>query len=200
MDKNADSRFSLDPLIAERWSPLAFDSRPIEAEKLGSLFEAARWAPSCYNEQPWRFLAATREDAEGHARLLSCIVEANARWAAKAPLLILSVASLEYARNQKPNRHAQHDVGIAAQNLVIQAQSMGLCVHQMGGFDVQKARELCAIPDGFEPMAMIAVGYAAPADSLPEDLVERENSPRQRNDLGSMVYGAAWGTGFAGVG
>jgi len=199
MNKPALSRFPLDPLVAERWSPLAFAARPIEPAKLGSLFEAARWAPSCYNEQPWRFLAATRDDVDGHARLLSCIVEANARWAANAPLLILSVASLAFTRNQKPNRHAQHDVGLAAQNLVIQAQAMGLCVHQMGGFDAQKARELCAIPDGFEPMAMIAVGYRAPADSLPEDLQARENAPRERNELTSILYGADWGSGFSGL-
>lgn len=192
MEKIANSRFPLHPLLAERWSPLAFDSRPIAPEHLGSLLEAARWAPSCFNEQPWSFLVGTRSDPEGHARLLSCIVEANARWAAKAPVLMLSVASSSFARNGKPNRHAQHDVGLAVENMVIQAQTMGLVVHQMGGFDAQKARRQLAIPEGQEPMAMIAIGYPAEVDSLPEELRDRERAPRSRKELSAIAFGAAW--------
>ncbi|MHC5066835.1 MAG: nitroreductase family protein [Planctomycetota bacterium] len=200
MDKTADSRFPLHPLLAERWSPLAFDSKPVEAEHLGSLLEAARWAPSCFNEQPWSFLVGTSSDSEGHARLLSCIVEANARWAEKAPVLMLSVASSTFARNGKPNRHAQHDLGLAVENMVIQAQSMGLVVHQMGGFDAKKAREVLNIPDDQEPMAMIAIGYPAAMESLPEDLRDRERSPRSRKALNAIAFGAGWGSELAELG
>src|SRR2546425_8759579 len=117
-------------LIARRWSPRAFAARPVEPQKLNSLFEAARWAPSCFNEQPWSFLAATIDNAPEHERLASCLVPANA-WARKAPVLALSVAALDFAQTGKPNRHAYHDVGLAVENLVIQAMSMGIFVHQM---------------------------------------------------------------------
>lgn len=191
MKKTATSDFPLHELIAERWSPRAFTDQPVEADKLGSLFEAARWAASCFNEQPWSFLVATREDTEGFEKLASCLMEGNA-WAKDAPVLMLSVARLTFARNDKPNRHAQHDVGLAVGNLSVQAQAMGLCLHQMGGFDADRAREVLGIPDDFEPMAMIALGYQGEASALPDALREREAAARERKDVGSFVFGAAW--------
>jgi len=193
MKKPADTRYPLHELIAERWSPRSFDARPVEREKLGSLFEAARWAPSCFNEQPWTFLVATRDDAEGFERLASCLVEGNA-WAKEAPVLVLSVAKASFERNGKPNRHAQHDVGLAVENLVLQAECEGLASHQMGGFDSAAARTALAIPEGYAPMAMIALGYPGEADQLPEALAERERAPRQRKALGSIVFGPGWET------
>jgi nitroreductase len=193
MQKRAQTAFPVHDLIAERWSPLAFDGRAVDAEMLGSLFEAARWAPSCFNEQPWYFLVATREQPKEFERLAACLVEGNA-WARQAPVLVLSVAKLAFERNGKPNRHAYHDVGLAAATLVLQAQSMGLVTHQMGGFDVEKARADLSIPDGCDPVAMIAIGHHGDTDSLPEGLAVRERSDRARKVQESFVFGAGWET------
>lgn len=198
MDKSPDTRFPIHPLIAERWSPRAFADRALDDATLGSLLEAARWAPSCFNEQPWRFLVATRDDAEGFERLGSCLVEANG-WAKSASVLMLSVARTTFERNDKENRHAWHDVGLAAENLVLQAQALGLATHQMAGFDAARAREVLGIPDGFEPVAMIAVGYRAEPESLPAKLAEREVAPRERRPLGAIAFGAGWETPLDGL-
>jgi nitroreductase len=128
-------------------------------EELRSLLEAARWAASSYNQQPWHFIVATKEDPRVYERLLGCIVPANALWAGKAPVLMLTVAKLTYDANGAPNRHALHDVGQATANLSLQATALGLAVHQMGGFDMERAREEFSIPEGYEPVAAIAVGY-----------------------------------------
>ena len=200
MQKTATTDHAIHPLLAERWSPCAFDPRLVEPEKLGSLFEAARWAASCFNSQPWSFLMATADgDREGFERLAACLIPANAAWAAKAPVLALSVAQLNFERNGEPNRHAQHDVGLAVGNLVIQAQSVGLAAHQMAGFDAGRARSELEIPDGYEPMAMIAIGYPVSADDVPTELAEREAAPRERKALESMVFGARWGAANPGV-
>ena len=164
MHKLAESDYPLHELISNRWSPVAFADRPVEQEKLGSLLEAARWAPSSYNEQPWVYVVATKDDPPQHERLLNCLVDANIEWAKNAPLLFLAVAQLNFARNGKPNRHAFHDVGMANENLVLQATALGLATHQMAGFNVEKAREVFAIPEGYEPLTMIAAGYQADPD------------------------------------
>lgn len=193
MKKTSTTAYPIHPLLAERWSPVAFADRGVDAETLGSLLEAARWAPSSYNEQPWRFLVGTRAaDARGFERLADCLVEGNA-WARRAPVLILSVASLAFERNGKPNRHALHDVGLAAQNLSVQAEALGLSTHQMAGFDAERARTSCGIPEGFEPVAMIAVGYRAEGDAVPEALRAREAAARSRRALEEVAMGAAWG-------
>lgn len=199
MNKTSTTHFPIHALLSERWSPRAFTDQAIKTEELGSLLEAARWAPSCFNEQPWRFLVATRDDAAGFERLASCLMDGNA-WARQAPVLILTVARMTFERNNKPNRHAWHDVGLAAQNLVVQAQALGLSTHQMAGFDVQRAREVLGIPAGFEPVGMIAVGHRAAPETLPEPLAEREVAARERKELDAIVLGPSWdGGGFAGV-
>ena len=192
MKKTSDTANPIHALLAERWSPRAFTDQPVDAEQLGALLEAARWAPSCFNEQPWRFLVATRTDAEGFARLADCLVEGNA-WAKQAPVLMLSVARTTFERNRKPNRHAWHDVGLAVQSLVVQAEALGLSTHQMAGFDAERARTTLGIPDDHEPVAMIAVGHRAEPDVLPEPLREREQAPRARRALDTLVHGASWG-------
>ena len=193
MEKPASTKSPVADLIARRWSPRAFEERPVEPEKLKSLFEAARWAPSSNNEQPWRFLAATKEQRADYDRLLGCLSEGNAKWAFRAPLLILSVASLFFEDDGKPNRHALHDTGLAAENLVLQATAMGLLAHQMAGYDLEKARKACQIPSGFEPMAMIAVGYPGDPAILPDYLRERELKPRERQPIEDFVFSANWG-------
>jgi nitroreductase len=180
-------------LIKERRSPLAYSERPVGREELWSLLEAARWAASSYNEQPWRFIVATKEDPREYERLLGCIVPANALWAGNAPVLMLSVAKLTYDANGASNRHALHDVGQATANLAIQATALGLAVHQMGGFDAARAREEFSIPEGYEPVAAIAVGYPGDPESLPESLRARERAPRMRRELSEFVFAGAWG-------
>lgn len=198
MKKPADTRFALHSLIAERWSPRSFDPRSVEPEKLGSLFEAARWAPSCFNEQPWSFLVATRDDEAAFDRLASCLMDGNA-WAKQAPVLVLSVAKQTFERNGKPNRHAAHDVGLAVENLVLQAQAEGLVSHQMAGFDAAAATERLSLPEGCESMAMIAIGYPGEPEALSDELAERERAPRSRKELASFVFGAGWETAPTGL-
>ena len=193
MQKLAETRYPIHELLRERWSPRAFADRMVEPEKLRSLLEAARWAPSSFNEQPWSFIVATKEHPGEYERLLSCLVEGNIRWAQHAPVLMLSVAKLAFERNQKPNRHAFHDVGLAVENMVIQATALGLAVHQMAGFHVDKARELFSIPDGHEPVAALVLGFPGDPAGLPEDLRERERAPRTRKPLESFVFSGQWG-------
>ena len=199
MKKTATTVHPIHELIAERWSPYGFNGRPVQPETLGSLFEAARWAASSFNEQPWSFLVASANgDRVGFDRLAACLVPGNAEWATKAPVLALSVASQNFTRNGKPNRHAAHDVGLAVGNLILQAQALGLSVHQMAGFDADKARTDLAIPEGHEPLAMLAIGYAGFAEGFSEQLAERESAPRQRRELASMVFGARWEEAYRG--
>jgi nitroreductase len=191
MEKPAQTQFPIHELLKKRWSPRAFDEWPVEADKLLSLFEAARWAPSSNNGQPWRFLVATKEHKAEYDRLFNCLVEGNQKWAYRAPVLLLSVAKLEF-EDGSPNRHALHDTGMAAANLVVQATALGLVAHQMAGFRIDQVRADCKIPEGYEPAAMIAVGYPGDPALLPDHLRARETQPRVRKPLTEFVYSATW--------
>ena len=193
IDRTARTDYPVHELISRRWSPVRFEDRPVEVEKLRQVFEAARWGSSCYNEQPWRFVVGVKGHSGVHEKIVSTLVDANRQWAQHAPVLAISVAKLAFDRNGKPNRHAQHDVGLAAGNLCVQATALGLAVHQMGGFDSQKARQVLGIPDGFEPMAAIAIGYAGGGDRLPAEVRARDAQPRQRLPLSSLVFDESWG-------
>ena len=177
-------------LLARRWSTRAFAGRGVDPETLASLFEAARWAPSSGNGQPWSYLVATKDDAAEHARMAGVLTPGNA-WAHQAPVLAISMASLH--RADKPNRTAHHDLGLANENLVIQAVSMGLAVHMMAGFHVDMAREEFEIPANYEPLAMMAIGYPGDPESLPEDLRAKDLAPRQRKPLREFVFGGKFG-------
>ena len=179
-------------LIAARWSPYAFDSRPVSAGDLRSLFEAARWAASSYNEQPWRYLVATREDEQAFADLLSCLVDVNQQWARHAPVLVLTVAATTFARNGSPNLMSAHDVGLASANLTFEATHRGLVVHQMAGIVPEHARELYGIPEGFEPVTALAIGYAAAPDGLDEPWRARDTAPRPRRPQAEFVVAGRW--------
>ncbi|HYM87925.1 MAG TPA: nitroreductase family protein [Nitrospiraceae bacterium] len=192
MEKSADTQHPIHDLLKRRWSPRAFSDKPVEAEKLRILFEAARWAPSSNNEQPWRFIVANKDNETEWSRLLACLVEFNRIWAHRAPVLILSVASLNFEDDYTPNRHAFHDTGMAVENLVLQATALGLSAHQMAGFDVEKARADLKIPSGYEPVAMIAVGYPGDPAQLSDRLRAREAQPRVRKPLTEFVYSATW--------
>lgn len=191
--RRAETSSPIHDIVATRWSPRAFDSRPVEPEKLRSLFEAARWAASSYNAQPWYFIVATKDDPKNFQKILDSFVEFNQSWAKHAPVLALSVAGLKFEHNGEQNRHAFHDVGQAAATLAVEANSQGLQIHQMAGILPDKARELFAIPEGYEAVAGIAIGYPGKAESLPDQLRERENAPRARKPLNSFVFTGKWG-------
>jgi len=192
MEKPADTQYPIHDLLRQRWSPRAFDDRPIELEKLRSLFEAARWAPSLDNGQPWRFLVAKKEDKAEYDRLFNCLVEGNQKSAYRAPVLMLSVAQLQF-EDGSLNSHALHDTGMAAENLVLQGTALGLVAHQMAGFRIDQARADCQIPVGYEPVAMIAVGYPGDPALLSDRLRAQEAQPRVRKPLTELVYSATWG-------
>jgi nitroreductase len=191
--KKASPDHPINELLANRWSPYGFDSRPVAEADLRSLFEAARWAASSYNEQPWSYLVATKENPAEFEKLLSCLVEPNQAWAKAAPVLVLGVVSLKFSQNKQPNRVAAHDLGLAAGNLVVEATARGLSVHQMAGILPDKAREIYQIPEHTEAWTAIAIGYAADPAKLPEALKERDLSPRPRKPLSEFVFTGKWG-------
>jgi nitroreductase len=180
-------------VLAERWSPYGFEDRSVSEADLRSLFEAARWAASSYNEQPWNYLVATRENPQEFGRLLSCLVEANQAWAKAAPVLVLGIVRLQFAKNNQDNRAAVHDLGLAAGNLVAEATARGLSVHQMIGILPDKAREIYQIPEHFEAWTAMAIGYKADPAKLPDALKERDLAPRQRKPLSEFVFTGHWG-------
>ncbi|MEX0718023.1 MAG: nitroreductase family protein [Planctomycetaceae bacterium] len=193
MDKPADTRFPIHPLLRDRWSPVAFDDRAVEPEKLGSLLEAIRWSPSSFNEQPWAYIIGVRGEGDTFDRLLNCLSPGNVPWARHAPVLMLACAKFRFDKNGKPNRHARHDVGLANASLVFQAEAIGLRVHQMAGFDPDQARAEFAIPDSHEPLTMIALGYYGRPDRLPQDYRDRERGERVRKPLEEIAFTGDWG-------
>lgn len=193
MQKLADSQYPVHELIQKRWSPRAYSERLVEPEKILSLLEAARWAASSMNEQPWRFIVATKDDATEYERLLDCIMEGNQSWAKRAPVLMIVVAKMTFSRNDRANGSAFHDVGLAMGNLMLQATSLDLYVHMMGGFDREKSRQTYNIPEGYNPVAAVAVGYMGELDSLDEGQREREVAPRTRRSLDEFVFNGSWG-------
>jgi nitroreductase len=192
MQKPAPTNFPVHNLIRDRWSPRAFASKSVEPAVLASLFEAARWAPSSNNEQPWAYLVATKDDTENFAKTLRVLVEFNAAWAKEAAVLMIAVSRLNF-QNGTPNRNAFYDTGAATALLSVEATARGLAVHQMAGFDHAKAKKVFEIPDDCEPIAAIAIGYPGDANSLPEKLRDREVAPRTRKPLSEFVMSGRWG-------
>ena len=178
-------------VIAGRWSPRAFDPRPVEPDKLERIFEAARWAASSFNEQPWRYYLALRRDAH-RPKLESFLVDANA-WAKASPVLLLTATSTIFSRNGRTNSVAVHDLGLANANMTIQAMQEGVLVHGMAGFDVARAQTELAMPGDWRAIAMWAMGYPGSIDALAEPLRERELEPRARRPLSQTVFGGETG-------
>jgi len=181
-------------LLAKRWSPYAFADRPVMDNDLRSLFEAARWAASSYNEQPWSYIVAAKANTSEFERLLSCLVEGNQAWAKAAPVLAIGCTSLNFAINNKPNAAAVHDLGLASASLTMEATARGLFVHQMIGIMPDRVRDLYRVPEGVQPLTGLAIGYAADADNLPEKYRERDLTPRTRKPLAEFVFGGEWGS------
>ena len=192
MSKQTATDYPVHELISARWSPYAFADRAVDRQDLLSLLEAARWAASSYNEQPWSYFVATKDEPEEFERLLSCLVEPNQGWAQHAPVLLLSVVSLTFTRNGKPNAAAQHDMGLAAGNLSLEATARGLVVHQMIGILPEKARELYQIPEGYEAKTALAIGYEGDPSNLPDALQQRDTAPRQRKPLSQIIFSGKW--------
>lgn len=193
LPKEANPDHPIHELIARRWSPYALSDRPVSREDLRSLFEAARWSASSYNEQPWRYIVASKDDPRAFERLLSCLTEGNQPWAKAAPVLAIGCTSLNFARNGKPNAAAQHDLGLASATLTAEATARGLFVHQMIGILPDRVRELYGVPDAFLPLTGLAIGYLGDVDDLPENYRPRDLSPRQRKPLPEFVFGDKWG-------
>ncbi len=192
-DRGAPAGHPIHDLIRGRWSPYAFAPEGVSGADLFSLFEAARWAPSSFNEQPWRYLAARRQDGASFRKLLGCLAEPNRVWAQHAGALVLTVAKSTFTHNGKPNGSARHDVGLASAQLTIEAAARGLAVHQMGGILPDRAREEFGIPGDYEPVTALAIGWPGSPEGLPESLRERDRGPRVRRPLDSTVYGSVWG-------
>jgi nitroreductase len=193
MKNPAPTEYPVHELIRERWSPRAFSQKPISAEDLRSLFEAARWAPSSSNEQPWAFIVATRDDKENFIKALQPLVEFNVTWAKDAYALGFAICELAFAKNNTPNRNAQYDTGAAMSQLTTEATSRGIFVHQMAGFDPDTARDVFEIPSGWDAIAAFAMGYDGDPASLPEPYRERERAPRVRKRIREFVMSGKWG-------
>jgi len=175
----------IDSMFIDRWSPRAFDPTPLSENQIASLFEAARWSPSCYNEQPWLFLyAASDEDRQ---RFLPALVEGNQSWARNAPLLIFLLCKKYFTATGKENRHAPFDAGAAWMALALQARKLGLHAHAMAGFSREKAYAILGVPaEEYDIMAAIAVGRRAAPDILPEAVASKEH-PNERRPFADVM-------------
>jgi len=180
------------PLIIDRWSPVAFDHRIPGEAILNCLFSAAMWAPSSRNAQPWRFIYVTKSDP-GYGAFFALLDEGNKVWAHTAPVLALSIAEIISSYKNRHNYFAVYDTGMAVGNLLLQATHLGLFVHQMGGYDMEKARQVLNIPDRFEPIAMMAIGYKGDPAQLDESEASRETTERKRHRTEDHVYKGSWG-------
>jgi len=198
-DRPAPTNIAIHDLLKRRWSPRAFDpNRPVTREQLKVLLEAGRWAPSCNGDEPWRYLIWDKgRDPQGWQKAYDCLNENNKKWVKNVPLLMLSCAGSAFEATGKPNRWTKHDTGAASVSMALQAVAMGLVIHQMGGWDADKARAAFAIPPEYTPMAMIAVGYQASPDILDEETKAKEMRPRGRKPVVERFYEGGWGKGIA---
>lgn len=185
--KEADTNYPIHNLLQQRWSPRAFSDESVDPELLHQLFEAARWAPSSYNEQPWHFIVARKEDEEAFEQLSEVMNEFNQSWAKGAPVLALGLTKTTFDMDGRSNPHAGHDLGQAIAHLTFEATRHELFVHQMAGIHPDKARELYDIPEDYKPMTMFAIGYKGAPESLDGKLKKQETAPRSRKSLDEIV-------------
>jgi nitroreductase len=197
LQKPADTEHGIHDLLKQRWSPLAFSDRLVSAATLRSLFEAARWSPSSFNEQPWRFIVGTKDsDPETYRKIFDTLTPANQAWAGTAPVLVLGIAKTTFSHNDAPNGVALYDLGQAVANLTFQASEHGLLVHQMGGYDREAARNTFRIPEGYALAAVIALGYEGDVSQLTDEkLHARHTNPlRVRKPLKEIIFSGNSGT------
>lgn len=193
MTKQAKPQYPIHDLISARWSPYGFSDRAVSTEDLRALFESARWAPSSYNEQPWRYIVASKDNAEEFERVLHCLWELNQAWAKYAPVLAIGVTATRFTRNGKENAAALHDLGLAAGNLCLEATARGLMVHQMIGVHPEKVRATFDVPEGFQPLTGLAIGYQGRPAGLNEEVLARDSAPRERRPITELVFSGTWG-------
>jgi len=175
-------------IIQERWSPVAFSSSKVEEFKLKAMFEAAGYAPSCNNEQPWLFVYSTREDKEVFDDFTGFLADGNKLWAKHAYALAISMARTKFSHNDKPNRYAFYDTGMAVMNLLLQAQTLDIYVHQMGGYSIEKVKQYFRLDDDIEPVAMMAIGYLGDGSALSPELLKRDEKRRPRKSVSEFVF------------
>lgn len=191
--RSAETAFPVLDVIRDRWSPRAFADRPVPKDVLHNVLEAARWAASCNNSQPWRFIMATRDQTAAYEKLQGCINDRNRRWTVQAPVLMISCADKNLP-NGNASRHGWYDTGMAVAQMILQATHHGLVIHQMQGILYDKVREEYGVPDDFDVCAGIAMGYQGEPDSLPEELPARESEDRVRRPIAEFTFGGAFGT------
>jgi nitroreductase len=194
MQKPAITQQPVHDVIANRWSGRAYDAtKSVSKEQVISLLEAARWAPSCFGDEPWRYVVSNKGDnLPAWQAAFDCLVPGNQGWAVNAPVLLLICADTLFRHNDKPNKWAAYDTGAATENLCLQATALGLMAHQMGGFDAEKARQTVKVPERYQILAMVTVGYQAAVDNLADDVKERELSARSRKPLGELFFDGSW--------
>lgn len=194
MQKPAITQQAIHELLANRWSGRAYDAdQSVSKEQVVSLLEAARWAPSCFGDQPWRYVVCSKADnLQAWQAAFDCLVPGNQGWAVNAPVLLLICADTLFGHNDKPNKWAAYDTGAATENLCLQATALGLMAHQMGGFDADKARATFNVPERYQILAMVTVGYQASVDSLSGEVKERELAARSRKPLEELFFNGVW--------
>lgn len=199
MHRKAQTAGPIHPLLAERWSSRAFSDDPVAPELVLSLLEAARWSASCFNGQPWRFIVATRDDPEQHARLAACFTTSNQRWVPRAWVVMIALAVDTFEVDGSANRLAQYDVGLAVQNMVVQASAHGLNVRQAAGIDIARIRAEYAVPEGVTVMCGVMIGYPGDPDTLVDPLPQRERQPRTRKPLSELCFSGRFGQAYDGL-
>lgn len=194
LEKEAIVSVPIDDLISRRWSCRAFNPDvKVSREQIISICEAGRWAPSCFGDEPWRFIVWDKNhDPESYNKGFSCLGEWNQAWAKNAPILLAAFADNKFRKNNAPNRWAEFDTGACCENIYLQAVSLGLMAHCMGGFDRIKLQYEFNVPDNFTPMAMIAIGAQDEPSSLDEMYLKAELSARSRRPIGETFYDSCW--------
>jgi len=192
MIKDARTRYPVNEISRTRWSPRAFADKPVEKEKLQSIFEAARWSASSSNQQPWRFMIGFKNDATWQ-KIFETLDDWNRKWAYNAPVFLMSIGRKTTVRSNRDNFHFAYDTGQSVVHMTFEAMSQGLYVHQMGGFDRQKASELFCIPEVYQPLTVIVIGYLGDPEILLEEYKKTELEPRKRKDFDEIVFSGMFG-------
>lgn len=192
MEKEANNHYPLHPLLRRRWSPRAFSDKPVEKDKLRSIFEAARWSPSAGNEQPWKFLVGIKPD-ETWNKIFDSLNEGNKAWNKNVPVLVISIGRNVYARDNSPYMHFQYDTGQSVAHLSFEVMNQGLFVHQMAGFDAEKIRAEFHVPADHQPLTAIAIGYPGNPDDLPDFQKKRELASRTRKEFNDFIFSGDFG-------
>lgn len=195
MKNPTNNNYCVNNLIEERWSTRAFSSKPVKKEQLQSILEAARWAPSAFNEQPWRFILGQKGDST-YDSILSTLIDWNIIWASNASVLILNVAKKTFTLNGNNNVTFKYDLGQAVAFMILEAINQGLHTHQMSGFDANKAVELFNIPNDFQAVSVTALGNYGNVDDLPEDMALMETKPRERKGLNEIIFSGKFGNNY----